>query len=304
VIYGANAAGKSNLVKAMKYAQGAILGGERFQPPQPFRFDEKFASQPSFFEFRFLLADRIYIYGFEINPRGIESEWLAVVQGSAEVDIFLRDPSGQVTVQQKARKLFEEVDPKMFSALEALRGLPLKPNQLLINRATTVPADFQGTTLAGIIRWLTQDLVILTVDHRQRDLLTRIESDEYFRSFCKTFLSDVGTGVADLQLSVSDRPAHDWELPLLKRGPRDAESMLMMWGSSAHADVRPDPNPGRVIMRTLVAGHQASSQEPAFLPFAEESDGTQQLLQFMPVIFPSLRATSFLTIPRLACTKS
>src|SRR5690606_14720837 len=67
VIYGANAAGKSNLVKAMDVAQRLIREpSERRIPVVPFRFDPQGTKKPSTFEFRFLVDDRVFVYGFDV----------------------------------------------------------------------------------------------------------------------------------------------------------------------------------------------------------------------------------------------
>jgi uncharacterized protein len=287
VIYGANAAGKSNLIKAMRFAQGCV-SGERLPIAQKFRFDDEFASKPSTFEFRFLIGERIFIYGFDVDGRQIEQEWLSVIQGNAEVEIFTRKADGTTEVGPKAAKLFEATDPTMFQTLDALVKLPLKSHQTFLNRASSIPAASQGKTLAAIVRWLTQDLVILTADHRSRDILDRLQNDESFRSFCKTFLSSIGTGVSDLHVALHDRDADEIERHFLTGASgRMADGGLLSWGLAPHSDARPDPkNPSRIVVRTLVAEHRANTSEPSYMPFAEESDGTQQLLHLMPVLFP------------------
>jgi len=70
VIYGANAAGKSNLVKAIDFARDLIVEGagpmKRIALNQ-FRFTDE-AAKPSSFEFRFMTADRV-LFTDSISPR-------------------------------------------------------------------------------------------------------------------------------------------------------------------------------------------------------------------------------------------
>src|SRR5262245_20908128 len=66
VVYGANAAGKSNLIKAMDVAQRLIKEPtERRAAITPFRFNPNDSKEPSSFEFRFLIDGRVFIYGFD-----------------------------------------------------------------------------------------------------------------------------------------------------------------------------------------------------------------------------------------------
>src|SRR5262249_27564563 len=107
VIYGANAAGKSALVRAMAAAQ-ALVKAEDPRPPiiEPFRFDRDLAGKPTSFEFRFLVNERVFIYGFDIKSRAIQSEWLSVVDGSDECLIVERTLEGKTRPADDVGQLF------------------------------------------------------------------------------------------------------------------------------------------------------------------------------------------------------
>ena len=78
-VYGANAAGKSNLVKAMEFMKNIIFQGlskgytEKYCKSNPNNKDEA-----SYFELEILLDGKYYAYGFEIilNQGRFVSEWL------------------------------------------------------------------------------------------------------------------------------------------------------------------------------------------------------------------------------------
>src|SRR5580658_5738616 len=93
IIYGANAAGKSNLVRAMASAQEMVKANER-RPTivEPFRFNLELFQQPTSFEFRFLIDDRVFVYGFDVRGRDIQAEWLSVlVSANEERVVFERN---------------------------------------------------------------------------------------------------------------------------------------------------------------------------------------------------------------------
>lgn len=285
VIYGANAAGKSNLIKAMKAAQNAILGFD--QPYQPFRFDLRLHDEPSSFEFRFLVDDRVFIYGFDANRFGIESEWLSVLSKTTEVEVFLRNEGGETTLANKNsfHKLFPD-DTTLPETLEKLKSLPLNKSQLFLNRARGIPEKSQGKVLGRIIRWLTRDLVIYGASPRTLDILDRLQDDDSFRRFSELFLRIMGTGVTDLSVDRGERPATDWDKQFIGRRP--IGGMYLIPQGNFHTDARiPSDDTNRVITRTLLAAHKHASAAESTLPFSEESDGTQQLLHLMPVICPS-----------------
>lgn len=79
VVYGANAAGKSNLLNAL-YAMKIMVmesaRGLKELPTVPFRFDPSYASIPTTFEV-VIVADGVrYQYGFAATEKTIDREWL------------------------------------------------------------------------------------------------------------------------------------------------------------------------------------------------------------------------------------
>lgn len=84
VIYGANASGKSNLIKALQYMRGVVTASATVIQPgqtyavQGFKLDATVAEQPSEFEVTFLLDGVRYQYGFAMTPERIVSEYLLV----------------------------------------------------------------------------------------------------------------------------------------------------------------------------------------------------------------------------------
>jgi len=93
-IYGANAAGKSNLVKAMEYARNVIvLGTEKISDAAFFKLDQTYQKIPSYFEFEICIEGVMYGYGFEIllSEKEITEEWLIRLGESRNDQIFSRN---------------------------------------------------------------------------------------------------------------------------------------------------------------------------------------------------------------------
>ncbi len=294
VIYGANAAGKSNLVQAMRVAQQLIVSSdERPLLVEPFRFDRETLKQPSSFEFRFLLGDRVFAYGFDVTSRRIFGEWLAVIKDDEAVPIFERNIDGVARIEDRARKFFAH-DTTLYNTLGLLAQLPLTSNQLFLSRLRSLPTESQGPTLNAVVRWLTQDLVILRAQHRTDETLDRLHSDPAFRYFSSHFLRYMGTGIGDLDFAETNRDFGDSEYlrEFVRSNPsRHDLSALMGAPPDTYMRVR-DDNPNQVIERKLLAVHD-SKHDHFPLPFSEESDGTQQLLHFLPVLSPAEQSKVF-----------
>ena len=91
VVYGPNAAGKSNLIQAISFMKGFVLSsakesqeGEKIDAT-PFLFNRQSSQNPSEFEV-LLIQDGIrYQYGFAVNSERVTGEWLfAYPEGRAQ----------------------------------------------------------------------------------------------------------------------------------------------------------------------------------------------------------------------------
>jgi AAA15 family ATPase/GTPase len=97
VIYGANASGKSNLVKAMGFMKWFVLNSSKeTQVEEPikienFRLSTETENKPSFFEIVFICDQKKYRYGFEIDKEKIHSEWLFFNPTRQEAKLFVRE---------------------------------------------------------------------------------------------------------------------------------------------------------------------------------------------------------------------
>ena len=82
VIYGANASGKSNLVKALDFFKWFVINsskgvqsGESIRV-ESFRLNRRTEQEPSYFEAVFADETVQYRYGFEVDEKRVHREWL------------------------------------------------------------------------------------------------------------------------------------------------------------------------------------------------------------------------------------
>jgi len=129
-IFGANAAGKSNLFLALTAAILMVRVsnfrqiGEPLVQITPFLFDKESALKPTSFEFVFTVNDKKYVYGFSATTRKICTEYLYVYNSARPTTIFERDESAKVpyrftdyAIQKKLKPLTERnTENKLFLA--------------------------------------------------------------------------------------------------------------------------------------------------------------------------------------------
>ena len=97
VIYGANASGKSNFLKAMSFMSSIVLNKSKViqstdkLPHIPFRLSTETQDSSSTFEIVCFINDIKYRYGFELDATTVYSEWLYADEKGKESKLFYRE---------------------------------------------------------------------------------------------------------------------------------------------------------------------------------------------------------------------
>lgn len=156
VIYGSNAGGKSNLIKALQYMRAVVAESASVMQPgqtfavQPFLLDAVSRTQPTEFEVTFALEGVRHQYGFALTAERITHEYLLVYKAFKPQQWFTRryDPAtGQ--------------DGYEFgSSLKGSKSVwesATRPNALFLSMAV----QLNSTQLHPVFDWFVNRLVIL-----------------------------------------------------------------------------------------------------------------------------------------------
>lgn len=101
VVFGANASGKSNLIKAINFGKNVALKGIKnsMTMNRHFRIDPIAINRPGVFQYDFLSNGHIYSYGFAISytKNIFLSEWLYLCDDNKEICIFDREEGESIS---------------------------------------------------------------------------------------------------------------------------------------------------------------------------------------------------------------
>jgi AAA15 family ATPase/GTPase len=159
-IYGANATGKSNLLKAFQFMQQLVLTSSKESlanediDTKPFRLTKSRLLYPSSFEVIFVVKEVRYRYGFIVSRNEIHHEWLFMADKRKEEELFERHKN---TLNVDKRLLNE---PK--NKIDILREL-IRSNSLFIS----VLAQFNVTLGLTISQWFSNSLVLFDMDNER-----------------------------------------------------------------------------------------------------------------------------------------
>lgn len=157
VIYGANASGKSNLIRALQFMRKFILlSANESQRDEEisidnFRFDKKVSHQPSQFEVTFSKNKIRYQYGFMADRTRIYEEWLNAYPSSRIQKWFSR--KYDVTTDKYVWKFSSSFTGKKKLWTESTRS-----NALFLSTAI----QLNNEQLTPIFNWFQKDLIVIT----------------------------------------------------------------------------------------------------------------------------------------------
>jgi AAA15 family ATPase/GTPase len=148
-IYGANASGKTNFIKAIEFARNLVLKFDNVEKANLANSQNKFVKgRKSRFSFDFKIDEKIYEYGFEITPSEVVSEWLKStnLNGKREKILFERD--GQKISEDKeiAKIVGKQKGADFYKYVKKAVGV----NQLFLVR---LKADSVEGEIKEILDW-------------------------------------------------------------------------------------------------------------------------------------------------------
>ncbi|HCL00336.1 MAG TPA: abortive infection protein [Candidatus Marinimicrobia bacterium] len=275
VVYGANASGKSNLVKAMQFMKSFVLGSSKETqatesiPFSPFRLSTETEHNPSIFEIVFIYDGIRYRYGFAVDGKKVHTEWLYFIKNVRELEVFTRD--GQ---KFNLTSHFKSEEP-------LVKADRIRPNALLLS----VSAQFNGKIATDILKWFHRFNVISGLEPGRFEPFTiKFAKSEAGKKAILGFLKNADVGIEDLKVTEAEIEFED--LPPQVKKVFEKES-----GIASKIDVRTFhkkfDNTGRVV------------ELEEFNMNNEESAGTQKFFALSGPLLDTIKNGKVLVIDEL-----
>lgn len=291
-IYGANGAGKSNLVKALSYLQKLVITGtepKKSTGRTPFLLNKEGQSQPSEFSIQFVVSGEIYSFGCRVRDAVIDAEWLVLVVNGSEQIVYERitDSNGDVRIEP-GPVLTENALADSVKVI-ALAKVGVLENQLFLHAVlSNLKEQDQGSVLSGVLRWFSK-LVIVEPHSQFQRLAGWLDQEPSRLRFADDFLRKAATGVdrliigtVALENGVLGNFAPELQSKIEAMGPGDVASIPQANGT----EMIVEKGEGTVVkLRTIKAAHTSTEGKPVEFPFSEESDGTQRITHLLPALY-------------------
>lgn len=200
-IFGHNASGKSNLIKAISFMKEMVLYSSREVttsrkiPLEPFLLSEETESKPSTFEMLMLIEGVKYRYGFSVNSKSIESEWLFATEKRKEENLFVR---------AKQNFSFEKKFKSTLRGKFELVYEMTKSNTLFLS----VLAQFNYKLCLDISNWFSKMIVAHDTDHIDLiDFTARLMSVGDYRKLINDVIKKADLGIDTIEERLKESAA-------------------------------------------------------------------------------------------------
>ena len=272
-IYGANASGKSNIIKAfvtfIRIIRTSVKDEDILTLVDSFRLSTETENEPSFFQIIFWHKNVKYRYGFELNDENIYAEWLYAKPGERELPYFIRENQEII-----------EIDKTNFSEGYKLISLfddNSEENEIFRNNSlflSSLASLGFGKLSKELVDVLASILVINGLGHRGMyayagDSLSDSKKKKYIIDFLK--YGDIGIEDIDsLELSSDDLP-EDVDEETKKDFDKEKKKKLL------------------ISLRKKYNENLEVEESESFSFRMHESEGTLKLFELSPFIYEALK---------------
>ncbi|MCK4614286.1 MAG: AAA family ATPase [Thermoplasmata archaeon] len=271
VIYGANASGKSNVLRALHDLRHLITTSHEYQkggkiPYNPFKLDEEWRTRPTNLEVVFIKNGIKYIYGVSFTAEKVIDEYLYYYPRGRIARIFQRKNTSdyRFTIDAKEQRFFAEKTPD---------------NVLYLSRATQL--NYEKTSAA--FEWFRDDLRIIGPINPEIDITIDMLKDENSKKLILKALTEADLGIDDIIGTVQNTSVND----LIK-----AKKLSDRISGDTQIVINED---GSIIEIKIGTLHGKVS----FDFFEEESEGTQRMFSLIGPWIDALQNGKVLVVDEL-----
>ncbi len=290
-LFGANASGKSNFVKAIEVMQEFVRNsatrmneGDIIEAAEPFRLDTELRNAPSRFEITFVSEDTLYVYGFAVVRERVEEEWLTAKHETTEAKVC------------EFRRWFDNAsseDNWSFNGFKEVDKVQIKDRTLGNMLALSVGTQQKVELLRPAYNYIRRNISTFDMSHQWSllsALTTRIcQEDDSMRQTLSSLLHAADTGIESFRIESGTKSALN--LPTFGPDVPDFAKTLVRAMKDFAASV---PTPNIVSMRRDNDGNIVG-----FDFEADDSQGTQRFFAIAGLLIDALRTGALVVIDEL-----
>ena len=311
VILGANASGKSNLIKAIDFGRKLILGGTKSEQPikfQHFRLDTSTISSNSRIEYEIQHNGKNYAYGFVFNSKEIVEEWLFELKNKVESKIFERNTLEKKTTFDLEQLFIKNKKEEHQQFLKFIaKGTP--NNQLFVTEIRTRKVKDNVTDITDILNvidWFLNSLKIIFPDDKYNEGVKSelMDNSKLLKTF-EELLNYFDTGINGICLEKVDFESLDMPSKLIDiikedLSNRDSVKEKSLMLSNRNTTFFISKKEDNFLVQKFMTKHNVKGKDKQDkFDTNDESDGTNRIIDFIPLIMDLLQGNKVFIIDEM-----
>jgi hypothetical protein len=310
VLFGANASGKSNLIKSIEFGKRLVLRGTKSESIidyQKFRLDKTTQDKDSRIEYEIQHNGKNYAYGFVFNTHIIKEEWLFEITIKNEIKIFERNISKpEIFDLDNILKNIKSEEEKQFLKFTA-KGTP--NNQLFLNEIRTRKVRENVSKiedLLNVIDWFQNSLKVIFPDDKYNEgLKFELNQDKELLTTFEQFLKYFDTGINGVCLEKIDFDSVEIPKSILQKIKEDllsnkSENVRASILSSRNTTYFLSVKGTDLVVEKFMTKHTVKGQEILEkFDTSDESDGTNRIMDFIPLLMDLLKGDNVFIIDEM-----
>ncbi len=292
VLYGANASGKSNILKAIRFAQQMITGHVMPNTPissEPFALTAEINEESSFY-FEFAIATTLIGFGLRFNKERILEESLTVLGEDTDLLIYSREYIG--SEKYKIGSNYDEgIDSVSLDEKTEFKFLlKFTPKNRLFLSECYERGGFEkiktcGGTLGLCYHFFDEGLIIIFPEMKFEGTFQNIPHKKEGLSPFTELLKRFDTGVEEFTQLRVDHTMFPAEIvsSVIQQMRSNHQRFASFCYEQTEYHAEPDENDVLYFYRTKSI-HKLPSGQNIKLDLNQESDGTLRLLDLLPTI--------------------
>ncbi len=288
-IYGANGAGKSNLVNALSMLKMIVKYEEipsEFANTQ-FKFKQNDQSKPQTFVVEYFQDNNAYLYGIEILDGVIISEELYLSGLGKNKDKLLYERKTDIgNNKTEIITALLENDTESQTLRRVIEKNLCKPEKIVLRLLTTLDNE-NLKVIEAALKWFDSTLHIVTPNSRPGALVQMIETDDSLKRFAEDIMRSFYMGIEGIECqrkTLTEFFGEDnlKEINNIKEKLNKKSTTMLGIINEYGEELIFIKEKNDIYVKKLQFEHKARSDVKAVFNLYEESDGTIRLLDFIP----------------------
>lgn len=298
VIYGANGAGKSNLIKALSFVKRFVLSDTFLDADSiknwKFCLKPQKANEPLFLAIEYETEEReVFLYSVEINDNGIQKEVLKTSgTNNPGVEIFVRTVS-EVTLRGDITKEMREIIRNWIIERPFASLFTINSNVQLLNDAAITSSQ----------KWFGEKLKVVGLNSFHPDIITKLKQHPKQLKFAKDMFSEIGLGLNGIEVKTENfdkwlaaNPQEDKILSRTEKMPDDVVLTKIVDNRNVSAI---SLEKGIRKVSELVFKQAGVEGYSADMNIMSQSDGTVRLLILAPYLYSAVYEGATIVVDEL-----